>query len=403
MSAAGASGPGARTGRPRSRPLPGSIPPPVGRASAAAQQVPPALPAPAAPPARSPAPRALPSESAVTPESGPETLAPGPAEDRGPVPGRPLRRAAWGAALGLVVVATALTHLLGGQTQLVISAPLTLLVAEAGLLLLGLAGLVVALRRWVDRARRRSREQTRREAWFQHQQFLRRLDHELKNPLTAVRAAVADLPQASRAERTSRLEVVDAQARRMGRLITDLRKLAELETVPLALEDVDLAETVGDAAEAVGEELAAVGNHTLIRLDLPQVPWPLPHVRGDGDLLYSAIYNVLSNAAKYTPPGGSIEVRGREEAGMVTVEVADTGIGVPPTDLPVVWSELGRAGNAHGLPGSGLGLPLVATIVRRHGGRARMASREGVGTRVWLSLPVAGPRQDGDEEATSRR
>ena len=72
--------------------------------------------------------------------------------------------------------------------------------------------------------------------------------------------------------------------------------------------------------------------------------------------------------------------------------MADTGIGVPQADLPAVWSELARAGNARGLPGSGLGLALVSTIVRRHGGSVRMRpSREGVGTRVWLSLPVAGP------------
>ena len=72
--------------------------------------------------------------------------------------------------------------------------------------------------------------------------------------------------------------------------------------------------------------------------------WPLSHVRGDGDLLYSAVYNVISNASKYTAPGGTVEVRGREESGTVTIEVADTGIGVPQADLPAVWSELARAG-----------------------------------------------------------
>ena len=206
-----------------------------------------------------------------------------------------------------------------------------------------------------------------------------------------MRAAVADLPQAPPHELQARVDVVDAQARRMGRLVTDLRKLADLETAALSLEDVDIAETVHDAAQAVGEEGAARGGGPRIRLDLPQVPWPLSHVRGDGDLLYSAVYNVISNASKYTSPGGTVEVRGREESGTVTIEVADTGIGVPQADLPAVWSELARAGNARGLPGSGLGLALVSTIVRRHGGSVRMASREGVGTRVWLSLPVAGP------------
>ena len=181
----------------------------------------------------------------------------------------------------------------------------------------------------------------------------------------------------------------------MSRLLTDLRKLAELETASLALEDVDLAETVTDAVDAVVEEAAGRGAAVRLRLDLPQVPWPLPHVRGDGDLLYSAVYNVVSNAAKYTPPGGVVEVRGREEHGVVTIEVADTGIGVPEADRELVFRELGRAANAQGLPGSGLGLSLVRTIAQRHGGTVRMASREGVGTRVWLALPVAGPPDGG--------
>lgn len=294
----------------------------------------------------------------------------------------------WALAVVLVAVAAVVSYAVLGLAPLVVSTAVPLVVAEVGIVLLLLALAVTVIRRRLRLAVQEGRRQAQEEAWSRHQQFLRRLDHELKNPLTAVRAAVADLPQAPPHELQAR---VDAQARRMGRLVTDLRKLADLETAALSLEDVDIAETVHDAAQAVGEEGAARGGGPRIRLDLPQVPWPLSHVCGDGDLLYSAVYNVISNASKYTQPGGTVEVRGREESGTVTIEVADTGIGVPQVDLPAVWSELARAGNARGLPGSGLGLALVSTIVRRHGGSVRMASREGVGTRVWLSLPVAGP------------
>ncbi len=297
----------------------------------------------------------------------------------------------WLIALLVIALAVAGAYVVYGVTPLLITTTVPLVVAQAGAVLLLLALLVTVGRRRQRLATERARREAQQEAWAHHQQFLRRLDHELKNPLTAVRAAVADLPQAHPQEWQARVDVVDAQARRMGRLVTDLRKLADLETAALSLEDVDIAETVQDAAQAVSEEGAARGRAPRIRLDLPQVPWPLSHVRGDGDLLYSAVYNVISNASKYTGPGGTVEVRGREESGTVTIEVADTGIGVPQADLPAVWSELARAGNARGLPGSGLGLALVATIVRRHGGSVRMASREGVGTRVWLSLPVAGP------------
>ncbi len=297
----------------------------------------------------------------------------------------------WALVLLVIAVVVVIAYAVYGLAPLLITTTVPVAVVVIGIVLVLLSLLIAVGRRRERRAVERARREAQQEAWARHQQFLRRLDHELKNPLTAVRAAVADLPQAQPQELQARVDVVDAQARRMGRLVTDLRKLADLETAALSLEDVDIAETVQDAAQAVGEEGAARGGAPKIRLDLPQVPWPLSHVRGDGDLLYSAVYNVISNASKYTGPGGTVEVRGREESGTITIEVADTGIGVPQADLPAVWSELARAGNARGLPGSGLGLALVATIVRRHGGSVRMASREGVGTRVWLSLPVAGP------------
>ena len=307
--------------------------------------------------------------------------------------GRPARRAlaGWAVALGAAVVLTAVSWLLWGDLSLRVTASPALVVGEilAAALLVALA--VAVGRRRREAALRRVRLQVQEEARMQHRQFLRRLDHELKNPLTAVRAAVADASQGASPAIAVNLEVVDAQSRRMSRLLTDLRKLAELEAAPLDLEDVDLAETVQDAVTAVIEEAAGRGAAVRIRLDLPSAPWPLPHVRGDGDLLYSAVYNIVSNAAKYTPAGGAVEVRGREEGGAVTIEVADTGIGVPEREMGLVFRELGRAGNARALPGSGLGLPLVRTIAQRHGGNVGMASREGVGTRVWLVLPVAGP------------
>lgn len=317
------------------------------------------------------------------------TGAGGPSSDSGWPTGRAL--AGWVVALGVAVVLTVVSHLLWGGLSLRVTASPALVVGEVLAVVLLVALAVTVGRRRRDAALRRLRLQVQEEARMQHRQFLRRLDHELKNPLTAVRAAVADASQGASPAIAVNLEVVDAQSRRMSRLLTDLRKLAELEAAPLDLEDVDLAETVQDAVTAVIEEAAGRGAAVRIRLDLPSVPWPLPHVRGDGDLLYSAVYNIVSNAAKYTPAGGAVEVRGREEGGTVTIEVADTGIGVPEREMGLVFRELGRAGNARALPGSGLGLPLVRTIAQRHGGTVGMTSREGVGTRVWLVLPVAGP------------
>ncbi|SDN40885.1 two-component system, OmpR family, sensor kinase [Actinomyces ruminicola] len=301
----------------------------------------------------------------------------------------------WGCAVVAVVVLTILAQVIWGGLNLYVTVGVPAAVGATGTALLLAVALAALARTRRRNAEQRLRETVQEESRNRHRQFLRRLDHELKNPLTAVRAAVADASRTAAPAVAADLEVVDAQSRRMSRLLTDLRKLAELETAPLALEDVDLAETVQDAVSAVIEEAAGRGAAVRVRLDLPAVPWPLPHVRGDGDLLYSAVYNVIANAAKYTPHGGAVEVRGREEAGAVTIEVADTGIGVPEADLARVFHELERAGNARALPGSGLGLALVRTIVSRHGGQVRMASREGVGTRVWLTLPVMGPSAAG--------
>ncbi len=297
----------------------------------------------------------------------------------------------WGVAVVSIVGTVLGLYMAANGVSLLVRAPLWLVAAEAGGLGLATAAIVKVVRARGARALRRARAESEAAARTRHRQFLRRLDHELKNPLTAVRAAVADAAPGAPPKTGASLEIVDAQSQRMSRLLTDLRKLAELETTPLSLEDVDLAETVADAADAVLAEAAARGVAVRIRLDLPQVPWPLPHVRGDGDLLYSAVYNIVSNAAKYTPPGGVVEVRGREERGMVTIEVADTGIGVPEAEMEIVFRELGRASNAHGLPGSGMGLSLVRTISERHGGSVHMSSLQGVGTRVWLTLPVTGP------------
>ena len=301
------------------------------------------------------------------------------------------RALAWVAAPAALALICLVVWVATRGTLLVLGVPPWLAVAEVGTVVLLVAALVVVVRvrtrRLVDAARQEAAEEAR----ARHRQFLRRLDHELKNPLTAVRVAAADIGErGAAADVRGGLDVIDAQSRRMSRLLADLRKLAELETSPLSLEEVDVVETVQDAVDAVIEEMTARGQPAQVRVNMPQVPWPLPRVMADGDLLYSAVYNVISNAAKYTPPGGVIEVRGREEHGTVAVEVADTGIGVPEEEVDLVFRELGRASNARGLPGSGLGLALVRTIMERHAGTASMASRQGVGTRVLLTLPAAG-------------
>lgn len=218
----------------------------------------------------------------------------------------------------------------------------------------------------------------------EHLAFLSRLDHEMKNPLTAIRAALA----AHGIEGSSHLQVADAQAARLGSLVGDLRKLSELQSRPLEVEPVDLGQIVGDSVQAVTAYLQQVGSARTFGVHFPTVPWRIPPVQGDPDLLYLAVFNLLANAAKFTSDGDTVEVRAGEADGRVWLEVADTGLGIPAADLAQVWDELARAANARGIAGSGLGLPLVRIVVERHGGRVSLRSREGEGTAVRMELPI---------------
>jgi two-component system OmpR family sensor kinase len=221
----------------------------------------------------------------------------------------------------------------------------------------------------------------------ERRQFLQRLDHELKNPLTAIRAGLANLANGrATAPQQEALASVEAQVLRLSRLTSDLRKLAELETRPLERVPLDVAELLREAVTLAQEQPEDEARQ--FTLTLPQAPWPVPDVLGDWDLLFLATYNLLDNALKFTRPGDTVEVRAFEGGAFVVIEVADTGPGILEEEVSRVWEELYRGQGARGVPGSGLGLALVRAIVERHGGRVTLRSREGQGTVVTMRLPV---------------
>ncbi len=268
--------------------------------------------------------------------------------------------------------------------------PIVFLRADVGtvFLLLGVLAALVALwgvLMWIIPARRGERAvaQARAEALSSHQHFIRRLDHEIKNPLTAIRAGLANLDGQ---DDQAVLKSVSNQVDRLARLSADLRKLADLETQPLEREPVPLGDLLTEAFEEAKERSEASARQ--LRLTIPQAPWPLPAVIGDRDLLFLAIHNLLDNAFKYSRPGDTLELRAFEDGSNVVVEVADTGTGIAEEEVPQVWDELYRGQGARGLPGSGLGLALVRAIVERHGGATSVRSRVGQGSVFSLRLPL---------------
>lgn len=301
----------------------------------------------------------------------------------------------WAAlAIALPVVAGAVVALVlfaaGDRRALTVSTAVPLVVLLVGLIAGIVAAVIVAVaarrgrtRTALDVARDEGYRAGRGEERDAHRRFLARLDHELKNPITAIRATLAGVDPA---EAPGHVEVIDAQARRLAALVGDLRKLSEIETRPLETEPVDLEALAREAVHAIEQQRPEARGR--IRVIAERVPWSVPVLPGDPDLLALALDNVLANAVKFSA-SGPIEVRLREDGGGAVVEVADTGRGVPAEAQAVVFDDLARAANARDVPGSGIGLSLVRTILRRHGGSVDLRSREGAGTVVTLRLPTA--------------
>ncbi len=243
-----------------------------------------------------------------------------------------------------------------------------------------------------ERQQQQKIAQLHTESVQERRRFLQRLDHELKNPLMAIRAGLANFSNAPTPEsRQAALATVDGQTVRLSRLTTDLRKIAELENRPLERSAVDLEQLLREVVEINQDRLETIAPPRLgsiqIKLIVPQAPWPLPDIDADWDLIYLAVHNLLDNALKFSRPGCAIEVRGREDGRFVVVEVADTGPGIDSADLPHVWEELYRGQNGRIVQGSGLGLALVKAIVDRHGGNIAIDSKIGQGTAVTMRLP----------------
>jgi two-component system, OmpR family, sensor kinase len=242
----------------------------------------------------------------------------------------------------------------------------------------------------VERQSQRTLERSLKDAELGRRRFLRRLDHEIKNPLTGLRAALVNLQETRSAEERQRAANNARRAvDRLSRLLADLRKLSDLEERSLENLPVNVPELLQDMVDAA-RSLPAYGQRE-VNLLISRVPSPFPTVRGDRDLLGLVVYNLVENALKFTFASESVEVRALEDGRTIVLEVADSGGGIPAEDLSNIFEELYRGSNARGVDGSGLGLALVRRIVAMHGGEIDVRSRqeEPRGTVFTVRLPVS--------------
>jgi two-component system sensor histidine kinase MprB len=218
------------------------------------------------------------------------------------------------------------------------------------------------------------------------QQLIADAGHELRTPLTSLRTNIELL---TRSEETGRpipaedrkalLASVKAQMTELASLIGDLQELSRSDSGQHSgrhLQVVDFQETV----EAALRRARLRGPELTITADLQ--PW---YVRSEPSALERAIVNILDNAVKFSPEGGTIEVA--LNAGVLTVR--DHGPGIPTDELPHVFDRFWRSPSARALPGSGLGLSIVARTVQQAGGEVTLARAEGGGTVATVRLPGA--------------
>ncbi len=219
----------------------------------------------------------------------------------------------------------------------------------------------------------------------EQQEFRRALNHELNNPITAVKTGLERLSDNCDHGAVERLKT---DVERVSGLLYTVSELTRLETDLIEFGPVNPGEVMRQAVDTIRDAPAAAD--CKFEVDLPTGPFPLPTVQGNDDLLFIALQNLLSNAVKFAPQNGVVVCRAFEDNDMVVLQVSDNGMGICKEDLDNVWKPFFRGQEAKDrkIPGSGLGLYQVYKIVARHGGQVSIRSKVGEGTEVTIRLPV---------------
>jgi signal transduction histidine kinase len=221
--------------------------------------------------------------------------------------------------------------------------------------------------------------------------FLASASHDLRTPLTSILGYAEIFSDAEvgpvRPEQAKMLDAVARNARRLQTLIEDMLTISKIELGQFssALRPVDLASLVPQAAEVIRPSAAEKG--LAFEMDCPDHGLM---VDGDPEQLDRVLINLLSNAVKYTPSRGSVRLVAARDGDSALLTVADTGMGIPEQDQKSLFRRFFRASNAvdRALPGSGLGLSIVHTVISNHHGEVTLSSAEDRGTTVTVRIPL---------------
>jgi len=241
-----------------------------------------------------------------------------------------------------------------------------------------------------DVTEQRAAEEALRDADRRKDQFIATLAHELRNPLAPIRTAVAILGREGAAEpdRAWSRAVIERQVAHMARLVDDLLDVTRVSSGKLLLrrERITLAAAVSAALETSRPALEAAGHKLVTRM-----PGAQAMLDADPTRLAQVLSNLLNNAAKYTAPGGTVELSADQAGGEVIIAVVDNGRGFPPELARQIFEPFAQWAPAqHSAAGLGIGLSLVRGIVELHGGAVSAVSEgPGKGSRFEVRLPLA--------------
>ncbi len=234
-------------------------------------------------------------------------------------------------------------------------------------------------------------------------EFVANVSHELKTPLTSIQGfaqaledGTADTPEARR----QAAGIIRQEAERMHRMVLDLLDLARFDAGMMDLQrtTLDLPALLRNVVEKMTPQAQAAGVSLRLETD------PLPAATGDGDRLVQVFTNLVDNAIKFTPAGGSVLLRASAAAPGVQVEVTDTGAGMTPEVAAHIFERFYQADASRqggGKHSAGLGLAIVQEIVRAHGGKISVRSAPGAGSTFTVSLPLDHP--DASTVASKRK
>jgi signal transduction histidine kinase len=234
-------------------------------------------------------------------------------------------------------------------------------------------------------------------------QFVSSVTHELRTPLTSMvgylELVLTGETGELNGEQRRFLEIVNRNCERLNRLIDDILFEARGNAgwLSLDLQWVDVARLAADSVETARAAAESKGLDLRLSEEVG-----LPPLWADPLRLTQVLDNLLSNALKFTPEGGTVSVTAAKRADTAHVEISDTGVGIPEQELDELFNRFFRASTTASAPGTGLGLSIAKSIVEAHGGTISVESEEGTGTAFSVALPLQAPPEAAAAAGTSK-